>query len=67
MNEEITMNILLSPFALKLRKLRIKKGLNYKDVATACRISVADVLSYETDKKTPDESTKRELLNFLSK
>ena len=58
---------LLSPLALQLKVLRTEKHLTYKDVAIACHISVADVLAYETDKKVPTESTKRDLLEFLSK
>lgn len=66
MNKELTMNVLLSPLALELRNLRVQKCLNYKDVALACHISVADVLAYETDKKIPSESTKSQLLEFLT-
>lgn len=65
--EEITCNIRLSQFALELRSLRIKKGLNYHNVALACHISVEEILAYETDKKIPTESIKRDLLEFLTK
>ncbi len=58
-------NISLSPFALKLRELRLKKKLSLEEAASACHIAVKDLILYEIDKAVPSEATKRELLEFL--
>lgn len=66
MKEEITLNIQLSPLALKLRTLRIHKRLSTKDLARICNVDEADIIDYETDREVPSEIVKRELLDFLN-
>ena len=66
MKEEITLNIKLPPMALKLRELRLTKGLSLYAVAKACNILFKDLYSYETGKAEPPEETLERLIDFYT-
>lgn len=65
--EELTLNIELSPLALKLRTLRLQKNLDFEAVSQLTGIAVEDLIAFETDKKIPSEEEKKTLLDLLSK
>lgn len=60
----LTMNVKLSPIALKCRALRLQSGKDIKIISQKCGISVDDLLSFETDKKKPTKRQLRILENF---
>lgn len=61
---ELTMNVKLSPIALKCRALRLQSGKDIKAISQKCGISVDDLLSFETDKKKPTKRQIRVLESF---
>lgn len=61
---EITVNVQLSPIALKFRALRIQSGIDIKTISQNCGISVNDLLSFENDSKKPTKRQTRILENF---
>lgn len=63
--EELTLNIELSPLALKLRTLRHQKDLDFETLSYLTRISVEDLIAFETDKKVPTTEEKQTLFDFL--
>lgn len=63
--EELTLNIELSPLALKLRTLRLQKNLSFETVSQLTGITIEDLIVFETDKKVPTEEEKQTLFNFL--
>lgn len=63
--EELTLNMELSPLALKLRTLRIQKHLDFETLSCLTRISVEDLIAFETDKKVPTSEEKQTLFDFL--
>ena len=63
--EELTLNIELSPFALKLRTLRIQKNLSTETLSNITGIKEEDLISFETDKKVPMEEEKQILFDIL--
>lgn len=63
--EELTLNIELSPLALKLRALRLQKNLDFETVSIATKILVEDLVAFETDKKVPTEEERQILFDFL--
>lgn len=63
--EELTLNIQLSPLALKLRTLRLKKNLSTETLSILTRIPEEDIIAFETDKKIPTEEEKQILFDFL--
>ena len=65
MNEELTLNIELSPLALKLRTLRLQKNLTIETVSQLTKLAVDDLIAFETDKKVPTEEEKQTLFDFL--
>lgn len=65
MNEELTLNVELSPLALKLRTLRLQKNLSTETVSQLTKIAVDDLIAFEADKKVPLEEEKQILFNFL--
>ena len=65
MNEDLTLNIELSPIALKLRTLRIQKNLTIETVSQLTKIKVEDLIAFETNKKVPTEEEKQILFDFL--
>lgn len=64
-SEELTLNIRLSPLALKLRTLRLQKNLSTETVSQLTKITVEDLIAFETDKEVPTEEEKRMLLELL--
>lgn len=65
MNEELTLNIELSPLALKLRTLRLQKNLSTETVSQLTKITVEDLIAFETDKKVPIEEERQILFDLL--
>lgn len=65
MNEELTLNIELSPLALKLRTLRLQKNLSTETLSILSKITEEDILAFETDKKVPTEEEKQILFDLL--
>ena len=63
--EELTLNIELSPLALKLRTLRIQKNLSIETLSNITGIKEEDLISFETDKKVPTEKEKQFLFDLL--
>ncbi len=63
--EELTLNIELSPLALKLRTLRIQKNLSIETLSNITGIKEEDLISFETDKKVPTEKEKQILFDLL--
>lgn len=64
--EELTLNIELSPLALKLRTLRHQKNLDVEIVSQLTGISSEALIAFETDKKVPTEEEKQILFDFLT-
>ena len=64
--EELTLNIELSPLALKLRTLRLQKNLDFEIVSRFTGISAEDLIAFETDKKVPTAKEKQILFDFLN-
>lgn len=56
--EELTLNIRLSPLALKLRTLRLQKNLSTETVSQLTKIAEEDIIAFETDKKVPNKKYK---------
>lgn len=63
-SKELTLNIQLSDFALKLRRLRMERGLSIDEVAVACNIRRDRLFRYETDKEIPSMQTILTLASF---
>ncbi len=63
--EELTLNIQLSPLALKLRTLRLKKKLSTENLSVISGIAEEDIIAFETDKKIPTAEEKQILFDFL--
>ena len=63
--EELTLNIELSPLALKLRTLRLQKGLGFETVSQITGIAAEDLIAFETDRKVPTAEEKKILFDFL--
>ncbi len=63
--EELTLNIQLSPFALKLRTLRLQKNLSTETLSMLTKIAQEDIIAFETDKKVPTAEEKQILFDFL--
>lgn len=63
--EELTLNIELSPLALKLRTLRLQKNLDFETISKLTGIAVEDLTAFETDKKIPTEEEKQRLFELL--
>lgn len=63
--EELTLNIELSPLALKLRTLRLQKNLDIERVSQLTGITLEDLIAFEADKKVPTEEEKQILFDFL--
>lgn len=61
---EITLNVQLSPLALKFRSLRIQSGIDLITISKACKIATEDILAFEMDKKKPTKRQIRALENF---
>ena len=61
-----TSNIELPSAALKLRALRINKGLSMENIAKACNIAVNDLFLYELGKKQPTKMDFEMILDYLS-
>lgn len=66
MKEEVTLNIKLSPFALRLRSMRLNKELSLADLSKLTGIPVNDIVSYESDKKTPNKKNFEKIIKILS-
>lgn len=64
--EMYTSNIELPSAALKLRELRIKKGISIENIAAACNITFNDLFMYELGKKQPNKIDFEKILEFLS-
>lgn len=64
--EDLTLNVQLSDLALKIRNFRIGKGLTAKELSILCKVSEADIMAFETDKKVPTNGVMERLLKFLS-
>lgn len=64
-SEESSLNIELSPLALKLRTLRLQKNLSIEAVSQLTKITVEDLIAFETDKKVPTEEEKQTLFDLL--
>ena len=54
--ENLTINIQLSPLALKLRCLRMKNEKTIQQVAEAICVTPAQLLKWETDKEVPNKN-----------
>lgn len=52
-NEELTINIELSTFALKLRRLRKERGETIEQTAASIGTRPSKLLKWETDKELP--------------
>lgn len=63
--EELTLNIELSLLALKLRTLRLERGLSIETLSIISKLPQADILAFETDKKVPTEEEKSILFECL--
>lgn len=63
--EELTLNIQLSPLALKLRTLRLQKKLDFEAVSIVTKIPIEYLIAFETDKKIPTKEEKMALLEVL--
>lgn len=63
--EELTINIELSPLALKLRTLRLQKNLSTETLSKLTQIVEEDIIAFETDKKVPTEEEKQILFDLL--
>ena len=59
-------NIELPSAALKLRELRIKKGISIENIAAACNIAFNDLFMYELGKKQPTKIDFERILDYLS-
>lgn len=65
-SKELTLNIQLSDFALKLRRLRMERGLSIDEVAVACNIRRDMLFRYEADKEIPSMQTILTLATFYA-
>ena len=65
-NEEITLNVQLSPLALKLRTMRLQKGFSVNQVALITKITEEDIIAFECDKKVPSSKEQETLFSFYS-
>lgn len=54
--EDLTINIQLSPLALKLRCLRKKNEKTIQQVAKAISVTPTQLLKWEIDKEVPDKN-----------
>lgn len=64
--EMYTSNIELPSAALKIRELRIKKGMSIENIAAACNIAFNDLFLYELGKKQPAKMDFEMILDYLS-
>ena len=64
--ENFTNNVELPAIALKIRSLRIQKGLSIENLANECKINLQDLLLYELGKKEPSKKILKKVLNFLN-
>lgn len=64
--ENFTSNVELPEIALKIRSLRVQKGLTIETLATECKISLQDLLLYELGKKEPSKKIMTKLLKYLN-
>lgn len=62
---EFTANVELSAFALRLRRLRLDRGLSPSETARACGLQADAICRYELDKQTPSISSLTALANFF--
>lgn len=63
--QELTLNVQFSGFALKLRRLRMERGMTIDEVADACNIRRDRLFRYETDKEIPPMQTILTLASFF--
>lgn len=64
--ENYTYNIELPEIALKLRQLRIKKGLAIEELAGLSGINSLDLLNFELGKALPSKFKVKKLLKILN-
>lgn len=62
---DITVNIKLSPIALRLRSSRIKSGLSQEELASKSNIALEDIIEFELDRKTPSLEDYEVLMEIL--
>ncbi|MCM1437832.1 MAG: helix-turn-helix domain-containing protein [Roseburia sp.] len=67
MKDELTLNMQLSPLALKLRTLRLNKSLTIETLSALTKIAQTDIIAFETDRAKPNEQELKTLLEILSK
>lgn len=65
-NEELTVNIELPPLALKLRTMRLQKGLTMEVVSKVCDVSIDDLYKWEIGKAEPSKEILERLVGFYS-
>lgn len=65
MQQELTLNVKLSPLALRLRQLRISKHISQKQLAKLCNLSESDIAAFENDMKKPTEKEIEAILHFI--
>lgn len=64
--ENYTYNIELPEMALKLRQMRIQKGLTIEELASLSGINLLDLINYELGKKRLTKKVLKKILNYLS-
>lgn len=65
MKGEFTANILLPPFARRLRRLRLDADLSAAEVAEKCNLQHDAISRYEQGKQTPSMPSLLALANFF--
>lgn len=63
---EILINVALSPLALKLRTLRLQKNFSPETLSVISGVAAEDILSFETDKAKPSDEVLHKLLTYLT-
>lgn len=64
--ENYTYNIELPEMALKLRQMRIQKGLTIEELANLSGVNSLDLLNFELGKAQPSKLKLKKLLKILS-
>lgn len=66
LDNEFTANVALPDVAIKLRELRLTKGLSLVAVAKACKIKLNDLSAWEIGKAEPSKEILERLVGFYS-
>ncbi len=66
LDNEFTANVALPEMAIKLRELRLTKGLSLVAVAKACKIKLSDLSAWEMGKAEPSKVAFDSLMRLYS-